>query len=145
MVRRYRRKGKQEWIDNLKPSIRVLCGPLMGTSRYDSHTGAICGVNYPIRSRRIELYREALRVLLIFRDREDLFHLALYRRQITSIASAKYDSIYMKCLRRAVPALSQKDWRRIAKRMPRHAHIRKECLIEANAFRTHLSVQRIAA
>jgi hypothetical protein len=107
-----------------KPSIHVICSPLFGTA-----------TAYPTLTRRHELYREGIEVLLVFQDhaehRTDLFTLAIYRRQVTSRGGITLDPLFFEIALRMQPALTSEEWESLAQRMPECAPIKRACLDQA--------------
>jgi len=49
----------------------------MGRSVYDAN-GKVKWVEYPTLTRRLQIYREGLELIIVFRDYDDLFALAVY-------------------------------------------------------------------
>lgn len=111
-----------------KPTINSICEPLLGTSVRDS-TGAICGVRYPTFVECCRIYREGLEVVHVFRDYEDLFTLAMYRRQVSD-AGIVLDMLFLELAHAA--ALTPLQWQELLVRMPPDTPIHAVCLSKAH-------------
>ena len=122
------------------PTINAICEPLLGASVrvreeevIDGVTQVkeiIIGVDYPRKIRRLRLFKEALDVVRIFRNQEDLFTLAVYRRQVTKTGNMHLDPAFIE-LAETFDLLAE-DWRKLAERMPRRSRILAHCEARAN-------------
>lgn len=127
-----------------RPSVSTICEPLLGTSLYGTKadgTHGIVGVSYPKTKRRHLLYREALELVIIFKQRADLFTLAIYRRQVTREGGIPLDELFLEVAETF--RLSPREWSDLAIRMPKRSAIRKTCLERAKV--SSVSVLALAA
>lgn len=106
-----------------KPSISSICGPLMGSSVRDA-AGTITGVRFPPLAIRTSIYREALELVHVFREYEDLFTLAVYRRQVCE-EGLVIDQLFIELADAA--GFTPAQWRELSLRMPDGSPIRREC------------------
>ena len=106
-----------------KPTINSICEPLLGTSVRDA-SGLISGVRYPSFSDACRIYREGLEVVHVFRDYEDLFTLAMYRRQIAD-TGILLDMLFIHLALAA--GFTPAQWQELLVRMPVDTPIYAAC------------------
>lgn len=106
-----------------RPTINSICEPLLGTPIRD-RTGAVTGVRYPMLAERCRIYRESLEVVYVFRDYEDLFTLAMYRRQVSDTGMF-LDLLFLELALAA--SLTPEQWQELLIRMPEDTPIRRAC------------------
>jgi len=102
----------------------MICGALDGRSVYDAN-GKVKWVEYPTLTRRLQIYREGLELIIVFRDYDDLFALAVYRRYVTQRCGIKMDEIFFTLALEA--GLTPERWEDLARRMPDRSLIRGQC------------------
>ncbi len=120
-----------------KPSMNSICEPLLGTSlRRDSK---IVGVSYPKLSDRLRIYREGIELIKIFNERDDLFALAMYRRQVTYRGGIPADELFFNLACDA--ELSKAEWHELALRMPDRALIYHACVRRATLPREIMAAE----
>ena len=99
-----------------RPTVNFVCEPLML-------------MDLRLARRRL-LYREALELVIVFKQRSDLFTLALHRRQVATYG-IPLDHLFLSVAEGFDPPLSAEEWRRLAERMPEKSFVRKACLEHA--------------
>lgn len=111
------------------PSVNALCEPLMGVPIYQYDLAAnqlkIVGVKYLKTRRRHLLYREALELVKVAQKRDELFTLALYRRQVTREGGIPLDTLFLDLAETF--NLTPSEWLILAERMPRRSEVRRIC------------------
>lgn len=112
-----------------RPTIDAVCERLLGSSTYfEDESGARRGcVRYLSLETGTLLYREALELIIVFRQRSDLFSLATYRRQLTTEGDIDLDGLFLELAEECVPALSCEEWDMLAERMPKNSKILAIC------------------
>ena len=111
-----------------KPSMHLLCEPLLGSSIRNA-AGEIIGVKYPSLSRRIEIYREGIEIISVFREKCDMFSLAVYRRYVTQRGGVPTDLLLFNLA--LALELSPEEWEMLRLRMPEKSPIRGACFRRA--------------
>ncbi|HEX2792115.1 MAG TPA: hypothetical protein VHO23_00110 [Candidatus Paceibacterota bacterium] len=130
-----------------KPSVRHICGPLMGTTKTRGDSSRFA--RYPHLDERLALYQEGLEVVEVFRDPDDVFALALYRRQLTNPDEPEdrgyaIDSAFFALAKELLGRGGIRAWRQLARRMPRHAPIRGWCLAHAWSLRPQRATELLS-
>lgn len=111
-----------------KPTINSICEPLLGTSIRGTE-GSIVGVRYPSFPESCRIYREGLEVVHVFRDYDDLFTLAMYRRQVADTGIV-LDMLFLEL---AIAArFTSEQWEELRIRMPINTPIYDACARRAN-------------
>lgn len=110
-----------------KPLMYSVCSPLLGTPVRNADR-VIVGVKYPRFEDACDIYREGLELIRVFRDADDLFALAMYRRQI-SMRGLVLDQLFLELAHDAV--LKPEAWGMLAVRMPEGTPIHEICLRKA--------------
>ncbi len=121
-----------------KPTILYVCGSLMGTSR--KRENGSYEVKFPRIARRLAIYEEGLNLVALFRERDDLLTLAVYRRQVLPSGAISLDTRFLELADSF--DLSSVEWEMLAVRMPEHSSIRAVC--EARSKSPPLSVREAA-
>ena len=111
-----------------KPSMNSICESLHGWPVRDKH-GCVIGVRYPILRERLRVYREGIELALVFSEREDIFTVATYRRQVTRVGGVPLDVLLFNLACDA--HFTQEEWHFLAERMPAKAPIYEACLRRA--------------
>jgi len=106
-----------------KPTIWHVCGSLMGTSR--KRENGSYEVKFPRIARRLAIYEEGLNLVALFRERDDLLTLAVYRRQVHPVGAISLDARFLELADSF--NLSVVEWEMLAVRMPEHSSIRTAC------------------
>ena len=153
---------QKDGVDHLvrvQPNIRIICEPLMGVSVWN---GKRWRVKYLHPRERVKIYGRALAVLEKWKTRDDIFSLALYRRQVAStnfrgifslvlyrrqIASANLldiDEAFFRVALDARPSLTGAEWRMLAERMPMFTPILSRCLRQARSLERIEPAQRMS-
>ena len=114
-------RGRNQLV-RWKPTIQHVCDSLMGTSTL---VNGVRQVKFPTLARRMAIYEEGLNLISVFGDRDDLFTLAVYRRQVRPIGSISLDSRFLE-LAEALN-LSRTEWEMLAARMPADSRIKSIC------------------
>lgn len=102
----------------------------MGTSIKNSE-GTIVGVKYPSLARRLAVYEEGLNLIAVFKERDDLFTLAVYRRQVHTTCGISLDTRFLQLAEQF--ALTALEWEMLAVRMPEGSSIYARCRARALA------------
>lgn len=110
------------------PSVDTVCELLLGSS-VRNEEGQIVGVRYPKPRERHAIYREGLELIEVFREKKDLFALALYRRQVTRRGDIAHDRLFLSLANSF--RLSCAEWAALSVRMPTGSRVRNECLRRA--------------
>lgn len=128
-----------------KPNMDAICESLLGTSiaTWKGKEQKITGVRYPTMERRLLIYREGLELVFVFKDRIDLFTLAVYRRQVTIHGDCPLDGLFLRAAE--MFDLSSQEWGDIARRMPKHSKIKSICARRARPVQVQKVELPIAA
>jgi hypothetical protein len=124
------RKGGQDANGNYKNEFSMHEVQRRDPEHY--YSGSV--VHYPRIRRRLKLYREGLELVVVFGEREDLFKLATYRREVT-IHDISADSLFIEVAERLSPALTSTEWHLLATRMPKNTWVHNECERRAHALK----------
>jgi hypothetical protein len=117
------RAGEVQKMYRHKPNLHVLCHPLSGSLSL---------------ARRLLIYCEALEVISVFREYNDLRILAVYRRYVTQRCGVPLDKDFFNLALSA--QLSSVAWTELGDRMPDLSWIRDACY-----RRARFGPQKIAA
>jgi hypothetical protein len=132
-LRLYRDKLGMKVDDFLhcKPNIDIICESLFGRQVQDKETGDVCVV-YLTLERCVEVYLKALKVVWDFHQLNDLFRLAVYRRQVTAHNNPtgagdheEIDNLFYKLVVYRFPNLDAKQLHALAGRMPERSAIQQ--------------------
>lgn len=130
---------RRDGIDHLvrhKPNVRHICGPLMGSTKTRADGSKYA--QYPQLNERLALYQEGLEVVKVFRDPDDVFALALYRRQLVGPGEPcdrgfPVDHEFFVLAECLLGLENTHIWHQLAGRMPHDAPIRDWCLAHARS------------
>lgn len=111
------------------PSVNLVCFQLWGTPirKRDPLTLEFetVGVNYPLFRERCMLFLEGIELVKVTRNREELFTLASYRRQVTRKGGLPLDRLLLMLAESFNP--QHEEWETLAGRMPERSEIRCIC------------------
>ncbi|MES2994844.1 MAG: hypothetical protein V4681_02340 [Patescibacteria group bacterium] len=113
-----------------QPSVRGMCAPLMGASVWN---GERWRAKYLPLSSSISIYERAMRVLAKWNNRDDIFCVAFYRRQVAYetdvVVDIQADVLFLICALQAQPPLTRYEWGLLKERMPDGSWIRRQCVL----------------
>ncbi len=135
-----KRVGDVDSFALAQPSIHIICDPLMGISVRD---GEQWRVKYLHSRERIRIYERALQVLVKWRTRDDLFSLALYRRQVACANLPDVDEAFFAVALQMRPHLTCMEWRMLAERMPEFTLILNQCKEQVRWLEKAETVRRV--
>lgn len=112
------------------PTVNSICEPLLGHSVRDRKNDRIVAVKYPPMASKYRMYREALELVAITKNRSELLTIAVYRRNV-SPGHLELDRLFIALGDR----LEGTPWDLIKVRMPHNTWVRAQCVVRANEAR----------